>query len=122
MLHRFPMQRNSVLGLTISGDGRLLASMTIDGEANLWNLETLEHVTQFDMRARGIEYSKAFLFHPSEPRLIYASGPTGAVMSLSLDGSNERQLWSHRSEVRILAIRDRQEITWTFECPIAPHL
>ena len=56
------MQRNSVLGLTISGDGRLLASMTIDGEANLWNLETLEHVTQFDMRARGIEYSKRFFF------------------------------------------------------------
>lgn len=79
---RFEGHTDDVTGLALSSDGRVLCSLSDDGTARVWNVDTAVTVREFSSRGSGLVLSHdgRTLFCGSDDHTVRAwSVDTGAV-------------------------------------------
>jgi hypothetical protein len=73
-----------VNSLSLSHDGRVLASKSTDSTVRFWRADTLEHLDAFDEPSSGFTYASV-AFHPSRPILVTTGAHDRALRFWKVD-------------------------------------
>jgi tricorn protease-like protein len=87
--------RSLVTGVTISGDGKLLASGSLDGEIKLWDLSAHKEMCSVKGHTDGLD---SVAFSPDGRYLASAGGRDGLVKVW--DAKGLRNIWTYNDQMR----------------------